>query len=168
MIGLMLLTAIAVCFVSILWLSNTLGNLVKNTALRRVSKVIIFLILLASPFVDEVIGKYQFESLCKANGIESADVSKAVGKKVKVEYGELIDLKGKIMPMKVQNIQFFDTENGERLINYKNYQADGGWLMRYTPLNMGSKHPMLFSGACYVDYVKRDAIFSKNNITLIH
>lgn len=56
--------------------------------------------MLTLPFVDEIIGKFQFEALCKANGIESADVSRARGKRVKVEYGERTFVEGAIMPIK--------------------------------------------------------------------
>ncbi|MDA8447275.1 hypothetical protein [Paracidovorax valerianellae] len=58
---------------------------------------------MASPFVDEVLGKYQFEALCNANGIESADVSKAQGKRVALEVGIGRPLDGTIMPGTVED-----------------------------------------------------------------
>lgn len=167
MIGLMLLAAVAVCFVCILWLSNTLGNLVSNTAYRGIVKVIIFTTILVSPFIDELIGKHQFESLCKANGIESADVSKARGKKVKVEYGERSLVEGTIIPIKQSEVFFKDAETGEIVIQHKNYYALGGWLIRYTPISLGSNHPFLFGGStCSVSI--RQHIFKKNSITLLY
>ena len=128
----------------------------------------IFVVLLASPFVDELIGKYQFESLCKANGIESADVSKARGRRVKLYSGVSQPLGGTIMPGTIEERVYRDADIGEVLIRHMDYYAFGGWLMRYTPLSMGSHHPMLFGGGCVVNYVTRDAIFSKNNISLIN
>jgi hypothetical protein len=167
MIGLMFLAAIAMCFVSILWLSNALGNLVRNTAYRGIVKVIIFIALLASPFIDELIGKYQFESLCRANGIESADVSKARGKIVKVEYGERSFVEGTIIPIKQSDVFFRNAETGEIVIQHKNYYAFGGWLMRYTPISLGSNQPFLFSGSTCSMLIKQE-IFKNNSITLLY
>ena len=128
------------------------------------AKLAILLVLLSSPFVDEIIGKYQFEALCKANGMESTDVSKARGKKVKAKYEGERRVTGTIMPIYETDVLFTDADTGEVLIQHKIYRASGGWLMRYTWLSMGSNHPMLFPGGCN-DFAARKAVFSKNNIT---
>lgn len=168
MSGLIFLAALAFCIWGCVWLAKNLGNLVPNPALRTTTQVVIFIALLASPFVDELIGKNQFEALCKANGIEGADVSKAQGKRVKGEYireGKFVV--GTIMPIMVSDLLFKDIDSGERLILIKNYDAHGGWLMRYTPLSMGSHHPMLFGGnGC--GFEKIHEIFKINQITLIN
>ena len=85
MSGIILLAVLALCLWGCIWLANKLGNLPPTPKWRTAVKAGIFIVLLASPFVDEVIGMYQFESLCKANGIEGADVSKARGKRVRGE-----------------------------------------------------------------------------------
>jgi hypothetical protein len=126
------------------------------------------MVLLASPFVDEVIGKYQFEALCKANGIESADVSKARGKRVKLEVGTSHPLNGAIMPGTVEDWFYKNADSNEIVIQHMSYFAFGGWLMRYTPVSMGSHHPMLFPGGCTKNYLDMNLIFSKNNITLVN
>lgn len=167
MIGLIFLAALALCLWGCVWLARKLGNLVPYPAWRAAVKAGIFIALLASPFVDEVIGKYQFEALCKANGIESADVSRARGKRVKVQYGERRLVGGTIMPIKVSDVLFWDADGGEVLIQHKNYYAMGGWLMRYTPVSMGSHHPMLFDGnGC--GFKRRDQIFTASQISEVN
>ena len=167
MSGLIFLVALALSIWGCVWLARSLGNLVPNPAWRSKIKVGVFLALLASPFVDEVIGKYQFEALCKANGIESADVSKARGKRVKVKYGERQFVEGTIMPIKVSDVLFRDADSGEILIQHKNYYAMGGWLMRYTPVSMGSPESMLFDGnGC--GFKRRDDVFTANQISEIN
>ena len=167
MSGLILLAAVVVSVWLCVWLSKTIGNWVPNVAWRSTVKVGVFLALLAAPFVDELIGMYQFNVLCKANGIEGADVSKARGKRVKVEYGERKFLAGTIMPIKVSDVLFRDADTSEVLIQHKNYYAMGGWLMRYTPLSMGSQHPMLFSGnGC--DQRPLVDIFQRNSTTFLY
>jgi hypothetical protein len=119
------------------------------------------------PFVDEIIGRYQFNSLCKTGGIESADVSRAKGKKVKVEYGERKLLSGQVLPIKESDELFRDADSGEVLIRHKNYYAAGGWLMRYTWIGLGANHPILFGGST-CDERKERAIFKANEIVLVY
>jgi len=135
--------------------------------LRATIKWSVLLVLLTLPFIDEIIGKYQFEALCRANGIESADVSRARGKRVKVEYSERGLLSGTVMPIKVDDVVLKDAESGQVLALYKDYYAFGGWLMRYTPLGMGSEHPMLFSGNGCGLAVKKN-VFYVNRISQIN
>ncbi len=127
----------------------------------------ITLLLLTAPFVDEVIGMYQFNALCKTNGIESADVSKARGKRVKATHDERRFIEGSIIPIKVSDDVFRDAGNGEVVIQSKDYYAKGGWLMRYTPISMGSATPMLFDGnGCGL--IAKHRIFSNNQILQIN
>jgi hypothetical protein len=165
--GLIFLTALGSGLWACMWVSAKLGNLVSSSAWRTTAKTGIFAVLLASPFIDEVIGKFQFESLCRANGIQSVDVSKARGKRVKAEYSERGLVGGTAMPIGVDVISVRNTDTSEVLFQYRNYYAFGGWLMRYTPLSMGSRHAMLFSGnGCGL--VLKQAIFDANQITQIN
>lgn len=166
MSGLIFLAALALCLWACVWLAKNLGNLVPNHRWRTAVKVVIFIALLASPFVDEVIGKYQFEALCKANGIEGADVSKALGKRVKLDVGERYPLDGTIMPINVSDWLYRDADSGEILFQHKNYYAKGGWLMRYTPLSMGSHHSMFSGNGC--DYNATQRIRKSAQITVIN
>lgn len=166
MIGLLFLATVAAWLWASFWLSMKVGRLIAKPALSSTATILILAASLCLPFADEVIGKYQFEALCKAKGIESADVSKARGKKVKVEYGERRLLGGTTMPIKESDVLFKDADSGEVLIHHKNYYALGGWLMRYTWLSMGSDHPMLFGGFC--DRRIEQEIFETNSITFLY
>ena len=68
------------------------------------------------PLADEIIGKYQFEALCKANGIESADVSRARGKRVKMAYTDKGFVEsGVLLPTKQDDISLRDADTEEVL-----------------------------------------------------
>lgn len=168
MAGLILLLALVVCAWAGASLVMFVGRKVPNPKWKMPAMVLASALLIAAPFVDEVIGKYQFEALCKANGIESADVSQAKGKTVRLEVNASQPLNGTILPGTVEEWFYRDVNRNEVVIHHKGYFTSGGWLMRYTPLSMGSNHPMLFLGGCPVDYSNRDAIFSKNHITLVN
>lgn len=167
MSGLILLSALIICWWVGVLLVRWVGRVVPNPRWKKPTMGGVALLLLAAPFVDEVIGKYQFEALCKANGIESVDVTKARGKRVKVDYGERRFVDGTIMPIKVSSVLYADASSGEVLMQHKNYYAMGGWLMRYTPLSMGSPKPMFFGGnGC--GFKRRDEILTANQISKIN
>lgn len=166
MIGLLFLGTVAVWLSACVWLAQKFGNVIAKPPWRIAVSLIALLFLFSLPFVDEVIGKRQFETLCRTNGIESADVSKARGKKVKAEFEERMLLEGTILPIREATVLLRDADSGEVLIRHKNYYADGGWLMRYTWLSMGSNHPMLFGGFC--DRRIEQEIFKTNSITFLY
>lgn len=167
MTGLILLIALAAFIVLLIWLT---GAITRPLAIPVGWKNLLRLSILFGAFpltlADEVVGKYQLERLCKVNGIEGADFSRAVGRRVKAEYGENKFVPGTIMPIKEREVQFIDIESGLAVARYKSYYAMGGWLMRYTPLSMGSSRPMLFPSSCETDYVVRNTVFKQNNISL--
>lgn len=167
MTGLLLLAAIIFVLMAIYWVAKTIGNTAGNPTVRTGLKVGIFLTLLSLPFVDEVIGKHQFEALCNANGIESADVSRARGRSVKVTYLRAKAIEDSIVPIEETSIQLVDSTTEEVLAQYKVYLARGGWLMRYTWLSMGGERPMLFPAGCN-NLAVRDRVFAANNINKVN
>lgn len=146
MSGLILLAVVIPLVWGLIWLATRIASKVQQPLARAAIKWSVLLVLLTLPFIDEIIGKYQFEALCKANGIGSADVSRARGKKVKLEIGERKLLEGTVMPIKVEDWTYIDPGTSEILMRHKDYFALGGWLMRFTPIGMGSQHSMLFPG----------------------
>ena len=70
------------------------------------------------------------------------------------------------MPINVDVISYRDADSGEVLMQYKNYYALGGWLMRYTPISMGSHHSMFSGNGC--DYNATQRIRKAAQITVIN
>lgn len=167
MSGIILLIIVTLFLRVLWWLAEKITNLTPNLAWRLPIKISTFIILIILLFIDEIIGKHQFETLCKNNGIQSADVSKAIGKKVFANYSERTLLTGTIVPIRVSEDIFKDENNQEILIKSKDYYATGGLVMRYTPLGMGWKQPILFEGSTCGFSIK-EQIFSKNNIIQIN
>lgn len=167
MSGLILLAVLIACSWGGALLVRFVGRVVPNPRWKNPAMVGVTLLLLTAPFVDEVIGMYQFNAQCNANGIESADVSMARGRRVIFVSDERMNVRGTLIPIKVSTNQIRNADNGDILFQYKDYFAKGGWLMRYTPISMGSATPMLFDGnGCGFDL--KDQIFSKNNILQIN
>jgi len=111
--------ATLIAFVALLiWLSGLLTRKMRpgvgKVLLRAVMVVAVFPLMVA----DEIIGKYQFEALCKANGIASIDQSLIQGKRVQIhdDYFSWKPLPGKIIPMKVTTRRIKDADTGQELV----------------------------------------------------
>jgi hypothetical protein len=166
MAGVILIVSLIVVLLICLAVSVAAGNLVTKPPWNTAVKLVVFGVLISAPFVDEALGKHQFESLCRANGVEGADLSKAKGRRVKVEYSGRVTAEGTVLPTQQSDVTYRDADTGEVLIHHKDYYSKGGWLMRYTWIGMGSDNPMLFSGnGCGL--VLRDRRFADKQILVI-
>lgn len=167
MIGFLFVATVAIWFGVSVWIALQVGKLVSKPALRVPTRAGIFLLMILAPFVDEVIGKHQFERLCEVNGIQSAELSKVRGKRVKIAYGERLPVAGTILPVKQSEVKFTDSASGEVVIHYKNYYTAGGWLMRYTWLSTGAKGAMLFDGnGCGL--AREDRLIKAANVSIVN
>jgi hypothetical protein len=167
MAGLILLAAIIALITLLIWFSGVMTRWLRLPARWKVAlRMLIVMSAFPLMLLDEIIGKYQFEALCKANGIESIDVSSAKGMRVKIKYGPRSYINGISIPTK-ESTAFFYSANDVLLFKHKDYYAGGGWLMRYTPISMGASHPMLFDGNGCGLHLKRQ-IFLKNDIVQVN
>lgn len=147
-------------------ISNYVGNAIGKRPWNMVAKILVFVVLIVAPFIDEVIARHQFEALCRRDGVQSADLSRAAGKKVRVEYGPRVDVEGVATPVQESLVSYRDAETGEVLLRHKDYYAAGGWLMRNTWLSMGANRPILFAGnGC--GFTARDSRFAAVNISVV-
>lgn len=167
MAGLILVSVLGLLAVVVFKLAQGLTKSIKHPVLQILSMVVILVAFPLLMVADELIGKYQFEALCKANGIESAYVSRARGQSVRLESGKEILLDGFIMPIREYPRLFKDPTTGVTLFEYKGYRAEGGWLMRYTPINMGYSQAMLFDGSCE-QVAALKSLLATNSITLLN
>lgn len=165
----LILFAILVVLVTFLILLSIVVT--KPLSISTGWKALICLVIVVGAFplmlIDEIIAKYQIEALCKANGIESVDVSKARGKRVKLEVEDR-RLIGVMTPGSESDWIYRDEKTNEILFQYKTYYSYGGWIIRMKFLGIERSGPMIFSGGCFTNYMVRDSIFAKNSITLIN
>ena len=122
--------------------------------------------------IDEHIGKYQIDRLCKSHGLRNTDLSKAYGKSVTRNVVGGIRVKNMAMPTMEYKTTILDAKTNEKLAEFSNYLPSGGWLARHTFIGLGNGHPILET---YFDYQimgcqtfsEQEAIFSRNKIAII-
>ena len=107
---------------------------------------IVTMIIFTLPAVDEIIGKYQFKSLCAKNSI--VHISDNVeGRIVYLMDTPDSKLEGYILPVKAQIWKFADIKNNEIVIDYKVLYSRGGFLGGGLHLT-DDGGPVIFNGIC--------------------
>jgi|TARA_R110002126_G_scaffold22656_3_gene80488 hypothetical protein len=146
-------------------LFSSIFNLPKG----NVKRVIIggsFILILIFPIVDEVVGWFQFNTLCTTDNTLLYDKDKVYGKSVvrrdiplstgwpmstertnSKHKGIAMYTLHKAIPIVVTTAQWEDSETGELLITYRLLQAEGGWLSHLIGFPQGAP-PYIFDGRC--------------------
>lgn len=167
MTGLLFFALIGLWMWACVAMTKAVTRRMRSRPWRWITAPVLLATLLVLPVVDEIVGRFQFERLCRVNGIDSADLSNAEGKKVNVEYGERSPVGGTALPVQGGEVLYRQVDTGVLLFQHWNYYSNGGWLMRYTPIGMGSSHPMLFSGnGC--GFALRDRLLAASRITIVN
>jgi hypothetical protein len=107
--------------------------------MRRVSGslgLIVFLFVAALPFADELVGRWQFQNLCKSHAViwVHPDASKVTAAR---DNPRSTDLAGFAIPIQEQAVEYIDSSSGDPFFRYKAFHTPGGFIMR-AGLNMGN------------------------------
>ena len=166
MTGILLLFFAAVWFALAVAMAYAFAWKIKNSLLRSVVAVTVFGVLLVLPVIDELIGKQQFESLCKKYAIVKIDEQHARDRRVlstlrkEDQFAE-----GTAVPIRIDPYTYRDAETDEVIVSYHTLHADGGWLIRALGISE-TNAPLLFKSGCAPE--DRYAFKKKFNITIVN
>ena len=110
---------------------------VKDAILRFVVCAIFVAFLLPLPLADEILGKTQFEQLCRENATIELDRDKAAGKTVYLASTPDVEIQNKWLRIVMQRRRYVDINTGEVEVSYNMLQADGGRLAQALPFSEG-------------------------------
>lgn len=161
MIGLMVFAVIilwfSICFLLLFFVS------IKNYGyLSKIFSFIFGVIVFAAPFYDEIIGKREFETICREGAVVTVDEASARGKTVTLNEVKRFKTYKYRLPIKIENWSYKDVVTGEVSISWNKYRSDGGWLSQKIKL-MGETGPFTFNGYCHPEGVGGE-IFTKLDI----
>ena len=152
MAGLIFLGILFALFLAALWLAKKFTqNLPPRFAGAPVTALVVVL-LLTSLVADEIVGGFQFRSLCEKNAVLKINVEKIKGKRIKSSgepYNEI--LKGTAVRIHHTRNVYRDVETNEELASYSSYTAKGGWFIRTIGFS-DSTPPLTFSSACSANW----------------
>lgn len=147
MSGLYLLAIAAAWLAIVLVLVRVLTSRIKTTGVRAIVAVLAVGLLLPLPLIDEILGKRQFEQLCRDNATIQVDRKTAVGKTVYYVLQPAVDLPGTWVRIVVNPYRYVDAATGEPVVAYNVLTAVGGRLVQAFGFSEG-KVPLTFAGSC--------------------
>jgi hypothetical protein len=118
-------------------IASGIARAIAPQSIRELSAILLYPLVVAVPFADEAVGRWQFKRLCEreakvwvaptANQVQAA---RRVGP-------HFIDRDGLVIPVREQPIVYVDAHTGQPFYTVKAFQTPGGMIMR-AGLNMGS------------------------------
>lgn len=147
MSGLILIFIIVLWIMAVKKLTTFLSRWIPASKYNGLFKALLFTLLLVMPFMDEIIGGFQFRALCKSEAVATYDESKVRGKTVHLKNLSRTNLTGTVLPVYKRTLKYVDHITNEELISYVELHSDGGWLSRWIDFN-SVDHPYTFDGNC--------------------
>jgi hypothetical protein len=147
MTGIYLLFAVALWCAIAFWLAKIITAKLQMNLRAVLVRVILFLALLPLPLVDEIVGKWQFEQLCRENSTIHVDRTTAQGRTVYLKSLPDVVVDGVAIPITLHSWVFVDASTGQPILSYNSLRATGGRLSRMLGISEG-RMPFLFRGSC--------------------
>lgn len=148
MIGLLFWTFIALWFVAAIWLARRIAKRMPQ-GIPRVAAIWSFTALfIALPLADEIIGGFQFRSLCAKNTVPTVDAERTRGRKVRVKTNPANkEVDGTWVRILYSHSSYLDADTNEVLFGSHRYVANGGWLIRALSTD-NHMTPLTFESTC--------------------
>lgn len=148
------MSGILLIAVAIAWLTAVLAvtrwviRRVDSLAMKWVSFLALFPVLLLLPVADEVIGKQQFDCLCEKYAVQVIDEQNALNSRVE-SVGGRDDwyAVGTVIRIRIQPWIYQDIMTRKILVSYHTLHAEGGWLIRSLGISETTS-PLLFNRSC--------------------
>lgn len=166
------MTGIALLALGFLWVflagrfAIWIASLQKYQVARWCIGLLVFVIGLPMPLADEIVGKWQFEALCKQYAVQMIDEQHAMNRRVLYEpRGADQFAQRTAVEIRIDPVVYRDAETNQVLVSYHTLHAKGGWLIRALGISETSS-PLLFQRGCAPK--DQDAFKKKFNITVVN
>jgi hypothetical protein len=147
------MTGLFLLFIAAVWIAlaaivaYALTSRIKGVPLRLVIAFVLLTVLLPLPLVDEVVGKWQFEQLCRENSTIQVDRATAVGKTVYYDPQPAVEVKEAWIRIVSRPQRYVDSTTGNAVISFNTLLAEGGRFVQTFGTSEG-RMPLIFRGSC--------------------
>lgn len=166
MTGLLLLLLLVLWLVIDYWLVRPITRRLPAKWWRIPAGALLYVVLIALPLVDEIVGAAQFERLCKDNLAIHIDEKDARGKTVYLADLPDIQVQGTWVPVRLQRWRYLDATTDAPVVTYNMLYATGGWLIRALSISEGDV-PLIFKSYCGPNREERANVFRDLAITKV-
>jgi len=96
-----------------------------------VASLLLFPVILTAPFADELIGQWQFNRLCEREAVVTLSPDWEKVKRARDNDDPITEIFGYVIPIRVQRVEFVDTDTKNPFLSYKGFHTKGGFFMRH-------------------------------------
>lgn len=140
----------------------------RRIAARHAVSVIswaVFFGVMSLLVLDEIVGKFQFDRLCRRYAIVSASSDIEMNRSYFIQYERIGIDEPLLLPGIMATTRAIDTVTERELFRYGRVEVKGGWLIRFLHISETSG-PLLFKGVCS-DYIGLMVLVDKYNLRSI-
>ena len=165
MIGIYLLGVMALWVIAAFFITLFAFRRMPRKYWRLPLAIVLFLVLVPLPLIDEIVGGRQFEQLCKENSTIQVNRATAVGRTVYLAQTPSVKIKGTWVRVTLQPWRYVDATTGEVVVSYNTLGARGG---RFLKISEGHV-PLTFNGYCAPggSRIYADRLFKELRITQV-
>ena len=121
---------------------------VSSRAWRVVVAPVVFVPLFIMPVIDEIIGSFQFRSLCERNAVLRIDANEGAGKTVRLAINPANEIvPGQLLTTYHTRVAFVEVATSREIGSYSSYEAKGGWLIRALGVSE-TNAPLTMNSSC--------------------
>ena len=133
----------ALWIVAAFWIAWIATRILPATGWRALVGMLLFLVLVPLPLVDEIFGKAEFERLCAENAMIHVDRAKAAGRTVYLADLPTTEASGTWLRIAVQPWDYLDATTNEVVVSYNILAASCGRVICALGITEGA--PLTFS-----------------------
>jgi hypothetical protein len=166
MTGILLIIVVIAWVIAVLKITGWATRRIQLRAMKLTVFTLLSSVLLVAPVADELVGKWQFDSLCKKYAVQIIDEGIAMNRRVLYQR-RTVDrfAEGTALEIRIDPIVYIDAETKKVIVSYHTLHAKGGWLIRTLGISE-TNAPLLFSPGCAPK--DQDAFKKRFNITVIN
>lgn len=147
MTGLLLAVVLLMWLAACVWVAQIAGRRFPKRWWGKAVQILIAVLLMPLPLIDEIVGGVQFDELCKVHNTIQVDRASAKDRTVYLLDQTSTRIGGLAVPVRLQNWTFVDATTREAVLAYVMLYAEGGKLIHAVKFSEGDE-PMTFKSSC--------------------
>lgn len=147
MTGILLIVVALIWLISVAFAIWCIVKSFESTTAIMLSIFVLGPLLFFLPLIDEIVGAFQFDALCKKLAVQIVDEENARDKSVVFVSEPTIFASRTAVRIRIEPNIYRDVITDKVLVSYNTLHANGGWLIRALGIS-NNNSPLLFSSGC--------------------
>jgi hypothetical protein len=159
MTGIFLIVLVAIWLWACVAMTRAVTRRIPASAWRALTALMIFLAMLISPVIDEIVGGFQFRALCEKNAVLQIGVEHPEGRTTRFSADPTNAIvPGTVIPIYDTGVNYTDVATGERVVAFHKYVAKGGVLIQNLGISESNSPITMGRHFCSPENIRGEAI----------